>query len=87
MDIRGISKERIMTMHQQSTRKGLKAIRPGVITLLFVVMSFLVPINVFGQLNLWDAPQGLPNLDNRSGSVAPTAAQLSRVQSLGARAE
>jgi hypothetical protein len=41
-------------------------------------MTFLAFVNVFGQLNLFDTPQGLPNLDNRAGSVAPTSAQLSR---------
>jgi len=87
MDFRGILKERIMTTHRQSNRTGLKAIRPSVITLLFAVMSFLVPMNAFAQLNLWDAPQGLPDLDNRAGQVAPTADQLARVSSLGARAE
>ena|GEM_PF-561160 len=61
--------------------------RFGVIAVAFVVMTFLVPVNVFGQLNLWDAPQGLPNIDNRAGSVAPTSEQLSLVNNLGAKAD
>jgi hypothetical protein len=48
---------------------------------------FLAPINTLGQLNLWDEPQGLPDLDKRVGSLSPTADQLSRVQSLGAKVE
>ena len=53
----------------------------------FVVVTFLAPLRAFGQLNLWDAAQGLPDLDNRAGQVTPTAQQLSLVDSLGARAE
>src|SRR5207253_6268149 len=78
-------RERIMTMNQASNRKNVNVIRSRVISLLFL-MTLFAP-SVFGQLNLWDRPQGLPDLDNRAGSVAPTAAQLSKVQSLGARAE
>jgi uncharacterized repeat protein (TIGR01451 family) len=50
-------------------------------------MIFLAPINAFGQLNLWDAAQGLPDLDNRAGQVTPTAQQMALVDSIGARAE
>src|SRR5258707_7275094 len=74
-------------MHRQSNRKGLNVRQSSIVTLLFVAMSCLAPINAFGQLNLWDAAQGLPDLDNRVGSVAPTATQLSTVESLGAKAE
>ena len=52
-----------------------------------VLVTLFVPATVFGQLNLWDGPQGLPNLDNRVGSLSPNADQLSRVQSLGAKVE
>jgi len=50
-------------------------------------MTFLAPISAFGQLNLWDAAQGLPDLDNRVGQVTPTAQQMALVDSLGARAD
>ncbi len=44
-------------------------------------------IKVFGQLNVFDTPQGLPDFDSRVGSIAPSAAQLSAVQALGATAD
>ena len=75
-----------MTIQAKSNLKSLSASWSSVITMLFI-MIFLTPINVLGQLNLWDAPQGLPNIDARVGSISPTADQLARVQSLGARAE
>jgi extracellular elastinolytic metalloproteinase len=68
-------------------RKSLSASRISVIAVLFVAVTFLAPSNTLGQLNLSDAPQGLPNLDKRVGSISPTADQLSRVQSLGAKVE
>ncbi len=42
---------------------------------------------VLAQLNIWDTAQGLPDLDNRVGSVAPTGAQVAKVEGLGARAQ
>ncbi len=74
-------------MHRQSNRKGLNVRQSSIVTLLFVAMSFLAPINAFGQLNLWDAAQGLPDLDNRAGHVAPTTQQLALVDGLAAEAE
>ena len=68
-------------------KKSLCASRISVVTVLFVVVMFLAPSNTLGQLNLWDEPQGLPNLDKRVGVISPTADQLSRVQSLGAKVE
>jgi hypothetical protein len=53
----------------------------------FVVVTFLAPMSAFGQLNLWDAPQGLADLDNRAGQVAPTAQQIALVDSMGATAQ
>jgi hypothetical protein len=49
------------------------------ITAILALLVLLVPSTTFGQLNLWDTAQGLPNIDNRVGAVLPTAAQLSRV--------
>jgi len=72
-----------MIIGGESYPNRVSVIRSWTVTLSLVIVTFLIPSNVFGQLNLWDAPQGLPNLDNRGGSVAPTVAQLSRVQSLG----
>lgn len=54
---------------------------------VLAVMVLLVPSTSFGILNLWDTAQGLPDIDNRVGSLLPTAAQLSRVNVLGARAD
>lgn len=76
-----------MTMYRQFTQKCLTLRHPGLITLLFVVMSLLAPTTVFGQLNLWDAPQGLQNIDNRAGRVPPTQEQLGFVSGMGARVE
>lgn len=58
-----------------------------ILTAVLVMLLLLIPSNTFGVINLWDAPQGMPDIDNRVGSVLPTAAQLSRVSSLGARAD
>ncbi|HZE72474.1 MAG TPA: M36 family metallopeptidase, partial [Pyrinomonadaceae bacterium] len=76
-----------MTINGESIRKLTTASWSRVIIMSFVVMTFLAPISAFGQLNLWDAPQGLPDLDNRAGQVAPTAQQMALVDSIGARAE
>jgi hypothetical protein len=50
-------------------------------------MVVLIPSTSFGVLNLWDTAQGLPNIDNRVGSVAPSVAALNRVAQLGATAD
>jgi uncharacterized repeat protein (TIGR01451 family) len=76
-----------MTINGKSIRKTISTSWSSIIIMSFVVMTFLAPISAFGQLNLWDAAQGLPDLDNRAGHVTPTAQQTSLVDSMGARAE
>jgi extracellular elastinolytic metalloproteinase len=76
-----------MTINGKSIRTSISPSWSRVIIVSFVVMTFLAPISAFGQLNLWDAPQGLPDLDNRAGQVTPTAQQMGLVDSMGARAE
>ena len=71
----------------KSTRKPSNAAWLNAKTSLLIAMTVLAAGNLFGQLNLSDGPQGLPNVDNRTGSVAPTSAQLSSVATLGAKAE
>ncbi|MGI8638570.1 MAG: M36 family metallopeptidase, partial [Pyrinomonadaceae bacterium] len=66
-----------------SLKFGQKHMRMAILA----VMVLLVPSATFGILNLWDTPQGLPNVDNRVGNLLPTDAQLSRVSNLGARAD
>src|SRR5207249_3444430 len=81
------AKGETMTINGRFNRRLINAIRSSVITVSLVVMIFITPLNIFGQLNLWDAAQGLPDLDNRAGQVTPTAQQMALVDSLGARAE
>jgi extracellular elastinolytic metalloproteinase len=76
-----------MTINRKSVQTFIRANWSKVITMSFIVLTLLVPMKVFGQLNLWDAPQGLPDLDNRTGRVAPTYAQMALVSNMGARAE
>src|SRR5258705_13620431 len=76
-----------MTINGKSIRKSISPSWSGFIIVSFVVITFLVPFSAYGQLNLWDAPQGLPDLDNRAGQVTPTAQQMGLVDSIGARAE
>lgn len=65
-----------------------KSIRVGhTIMAVAAIIVMLFPTTTFGVLNLWDKPQGLPDIDNRVGAILPTAAQLSRVSTLGARAD
>lgn len=54
---------------------------------ILAVVMMLVPTTSFSIINLWDSAQGLPDIDNRVGALAPTAAQLTQVNSLGARAD
>ena len=75
-----------MTINGKSIGKTISTGWSRNIIMSFVVMTFLAPISAFGQLNLWDAAQGLPDLDNRAGQVTPTAQQIALVDSLGARA-
>ncbi len=75
-----------MITNRKSFRRSINANCSKVIIAL-IAITFLAPIGTFGQLNLWDREQGLPDLDARVGSISPTADQLSRVKSLGARAE
>ena len=56
-------------------------------TAILALMVLLVPFNTFGVLNLHDHAQGLPDIDNRIGSVAPSATALNKVASLGATAD
>src|SRR5882672_5031748 len=81
------TKGEIMTINGKSIRKTISTSWSSIIIMSFVVMTFLAPISAFGQLNLWDAAQGLPDLDNRAGQVTPTAQQMALVDSMGARAE
>src|SRR6266852_2280420 len=81
------AKGETMTINGESIRRHISASWSRVIIGSFVVMTFLAPISAFGQLNLWDAAQGLPDLDNRVGQVTPTAQQMALVDSLGARAD
>src|ERR1051325_2356027 len=76
-----------MNINGKSIRKDISVNWSRIIIISFVVMILLVPIKAFGQLNLWDAAQGLPDLDNRVGQVTPTAQQRALVDSIGARAE
>ena len=75
-----------MIINRKSFRRSINVTCSKVIIAL-VAIAFLAPITSFGQLNLWDAPQGLPNVDNRAGQVAPNGQQLAIVSSLGARAQ
>ena len=76
-----------MKLKTKYLRKNSGYGRMYALTAVLAVMIMLVPSTTFGILNLWDTAQGLPDIDNRAGSILPTAAQLSQVQSLGARAD
>ena len=57
-------------------------------SLILLALVFIPSVaNVFGQLNLFDTQQGLPDLDNRAGVVKPNASQISLADSLGAKVE
>jgi uncharacterized repeat protein (TIGR01451 family) len=86
-DVSRFSKGEIMTINGKSIRKTISTSWSRIIIMSFVVVTFLAPISAFGQLNLWDAPQGLADLDNRAGQVAPTAQQIALVDSMGATAQ
>src|SRR5687768_16264644 len=64
-------------------RSGWQAMFAGLLS----VLLFVVPPMAFGQAQILEGTGGLPNLDARTGSVAPTATQLAMVSSLGASAE
>ncbi len=76
-----------MKLSTKHIGKNLRFGRLYALTAVLAVMIMIIPSTTFGILNLWDKPQNLPDIDNRAGLIAPTAAQLSQIQSLGARAE
>ena len=59
----------------------------AIFTIAFTVLLLLSPSRAFGQAQILDVTSGLPNLDARTGSVAPTSTQLAMVSNLGATAE
>lgn len=61
--------------------------RALLLSALVFLTFFPFTTSLLAQLNLWDAEQGLSDLDNRLGSVAPSSDQLAAVASLGARAQ
>ena len=75
-----------MISYRESCRRSITANFAKAIVAL-VAITLFASITVVGQLNLWDAAQGLPDLDNRAGQLAPTAEQLALVSNLGAKAE
>ncbi len=72
-------------------RKNSRRILSGALLFCSLILLALVfipsVVNVFGQLNLFDTEQGLPNFDNRPGVIAPNSTQLSLAKSLGAKVE
>lgn len=73
-----------------SNRKVRKNRAIGRVCLMKAVSALtvlLAAFNTFGVLNLNDAAQGLPDIDNRVGSVSPSATALNRVAALGATAD
>ena len=76
-----------MKLKTKYLRKNSGFGRRYALTAILAFAVMLIPTVSFGQINLWDSAQGLPDIDNRSGSVLPTVEQLSQVQNLGARAD
>ncbi|HYY57786.1 MAG TPA: M36 family metallopeptidase [Pyrinomonadaceae bacterium] len=56
------------------------------VALALTVTITLSPQGVYGQALLFDSQAGLPDFDSRTSGVAPTAAQVATVSSLGATA-
>jgi extracellular elastinolytic metalloproteinase len=54
---------------------------------LLSVLLFLAPATAFGQAQILEGTGGLPDLDTRTGSVAPTSTQLAIVSNIGATAQ
>ncbi|HKR58409.1 MAG TPA: hypothetical protein VJS64_01650, partial [Pyrinomonadaceae bacterium] len=59
----------------------------AIFAVLFSVLLALTPSNAFGQAQILEGTGGLPNFDTRTGSVSPTATQLTIVSDLGATAQ
>ncbi|MBC7798450.1 MAG: M36 family metallopeptidase [Pyrinomonadaceae bacterium] len=64
-----------------------KIVRAYLTAAICAFMILVVPSNTFGIVNLFDTAQGLPDIDNRVGVIAPTTAQLSLVNNIGGRAD
>ncbi len=76
---------RLQNRHLQKVA-GVKHLPLMIIVLMLMVM--MIPSTSFGVLNLWDTPQGMPNIDTRKGEIKPDEEQLARISSLnGAKAE
>ena len=54
---------------------------------VFAVLMFFMPSTAFGQAQIFETTPGLPDLDARTGSVAPNSTQLGIISNLGATAE
>ena len=57
-----------------------------VIAALITTATLLVPSVAFGQAQILDVHEALPDYDTRTGSVAPSSQQLNAVSNLGATA-
>jgi len=61
-------------------------LRAGVATATLVLVALVSAAPASAVANFFDKPQGLADLDARTGLVQPTAAQKQIVASLGAHA-
>ena len=57
-----------------------------VLALIAFVVGLMLPATAIGAGKIDGAPEGLGDVDNRTGQIQPTSGQLARVQELGATA-
>lgn len=69
------------------SRAGFYSKRLRTLAAFLVLSLYLAPLNVFGVAHILDVHQPLPDIDNRTGSIAPTLDQLNAVTALGAKAD
>lgn len=75
-----------MFRSRKYTHKSLNSKWKAMLVVAVAAVMMLVPSLAFGQAQILDVHNALPDLDARTGKVAPTSQQLSMVSSLGARA-
>jgi hypothetical protein len=76
-------------MNLRKKRPAVSGLRPRYLiglALAAAALALSLPASSFGVASILDSQQGLPDYDARTGTVEPTAGQLSLVESLGAHA-
>ena len=77
----------VRTFSNKTYESPLKVALSLIALMSLLTVTVILPSSVMGQAQILDVHQGLPDVDVRTESLAPSADQLATVSNLGANAE